>query len=340
MHAAAECVLPPQTSPVARMVAGIASWLSPRKKEVVEIDDAWHQHKWNPAQPAEGRPHPDELSQRYGNPKGLLKFKKELGSGHFGKVFEVVQGASDLPLAVKKMAIEGHWVEKEVENLKHCACEWVVKLVETYYSPEEDRLWILMEKLGPSLETVARQSGDRAFSEACIASIIRQVFCALKEVHARERVHLDVKPGNLLVGKDGNLRLADFGCTQKIGDKCMQEGDADFAAPEVECSVGLYRGENDIWSCGIIILYLAYGEAKVFSRPRWQPDMTYEDLLALVVASGEYRWELLNWCLSPKPEDRPSARQALEHPWCYPALAGFFPPSTALEEFLPPSPPA
>jgi len=284
-----------------------------------EIDDAPHQHKWDNTQPVEWRPSPDQLSERYKNPRGLLTFVKEIDSGHYGRVYEAVRKSDGTRLAVKKIPIEGDWVELEVQNLAHCSCEWVVKLVETYYSPEEDRLWIAMEKLGPSLAMVAEAAGEKAFSEACIASILRQIFCALKEVHGRQRVHLDVKPGNLLVGADGNLRLADFGTMQNIGDKCEQLGDFAFMAPEVAYSVGAYMGESDIWSCGITILYLADGEAPLAEKPEWLIYIHRETCMTPRLWNpDEYSNEvsdLLGRCFMKEAAKRPTAVEALDHPW-------------------------
>eukprot|EP01065_Artemidia_motanka_P024929 TRINITY_DN2985_c0_g1_i1.p1 TRINITY_DN2985_c0_g1~~TRINITY_DN2985_c0_g1_i1.p1 ORF type:complete len:501 (+),score=117.32 TRINITY_DN2985_c0_g1_i1:96-1598(+) len=284
-----------------------------------EIDDAPHQHKWDPEAPVDWRPSPQQLGERYENPKGLLKFVGEIDAGHYGRVYEVRRLSDDRRLAVKKVPIEGDWVELEIHNLKHCRCDWVVSLVDAYYSPDEDRLWIAMERVGASLAMVAEAAHEK-FTEPCIAEICRQVLCALQEIHKRQRVHLDVKPGNLLVGCDGNLRLADFGTMQTIGDKCEQLGDFAFMAPEVAYSVGDYRGESDIWSCGITCLYLADGEAPLANdkpellmyvhketclTPRlWEPDKWSPELN-----------QLLGTCFMKDAAKRPSAEQALAHPW-------------------------
>lgn len=87
----------------------------------------------------------------------------------------------------------------------------------------------------------------------------------LSFVHARDIVHLDVKPSNILVGRDGVVRLADFGIARWLGDPAGQTtsgattGTAAYIAPEQ------VRGEtatpaSDVYSLGLVLLEALTGQ--------------------------------------------------------------------------------
>ena len=212
------------------------------------------------------RPTNMDLATRHTNPEGQFDFVQCIGEGHYGKVYEAVRRADGQTVAVKKVTIEGDWVEQEVQHLLHCRSDWVVSLLSSHYHPDEDNLWIVMEMLSLSLATLAEMVGPKAFSESMIAVIAREILAGLATLHSFMRVHLDVKPGNMLFNHERTrIKIADFGTMQVIGEDCIQLGDFAFMSPEVAYSQGKYNGGSDIWSFAITMLYLSDGEA-----PMWR----------------------------------------------------------------------
>ncbi|KAJ9446385.1 Serine/threonine-protein kinase 4-like protein A [Diplonema papillatum] len=268
-----------------------------------------------------GRPSPQELAVRHTVPEGRFNLQSVIGEGHYGKVYHAVREDDGLPVAVKKVTIDGHWVEQEVQNMACCECDWAVKLLESCYSPTEDLLWIVMEMLGASIATVADAAGPRAFTEPIIAEITRQVLNGLHELHTRQRVHLDIKPANLLVTRDGRqIKIADFGTMQTIGDDCIQLGDFAFMSPEVAYSAGKYIAQSDIWSVGISSLYLADGEA-----PLWREKPELLMFVHRETCMKPALWEPLRWsvgfsdvlshCFLKDAQQRPTAKALLDSEW-------------------------
>eukprot|EP00668_Euglena_longa_P034957 GGOE01044885.1.p1 GENE.GGOE01044885.1~~GGOE01044885.1.p1 ORF type:complete len:477 (+),score=124.25 GGOE01044885.1:116-1546(+) len=267
---------------------------------------------------ADWRPSAAELSQRFPDPNDLFVVGELVSSGHYGSVFQGTKVATGELLAIKKVAIDGHWVVSEYDNLVHCVSPYVVRCEGCYYSVEEDLLWLAMEFLPHTMERDLPE--EKYLREEYIAGLIKETLLALRDVHARNRVHLDVKPANLLFTDSGHLKLGDLGTMATIGDPCIQLGDFCFMAPEVAYSQGLFTDRSDIWSVGAVTITLADGA----------PPLCREDPKLLMHIHHETcmvpsLWEPFKW--SPEMRDflsrcfvkdisfRPSAKEMLQHPW-------------------------
>ncbi len=118
---------------------------------------------------------------------------------------------------------------------------------------EDDLPWIVMEYLpSRSLAALVEERGPLSPAEA--ARIGEKVATALAAAHAKGIVHRDVKPGNVLIGHDGAVKLTDFGISRATGDITITEagalaGTPAYLAPEVA------RGDqpdtrSDVFSLG------------------------------------------------------------------------------------------
>ncbi len=162
--------------------------------------------------------------------------------------------------------------------------------------------YIVMELVdGEDLATILRRSG--ALPPRQVARIGSGVARALAAAHARGLVHRDVKPGNILIGTDGQVKVADFGIARAIAEAQvtlpgMTLGSVHYFSPEQA------RGEqattaSDIYSLGIVLYEMLTGV-----RP-WEGDSAAS--VALARLSGPI----------PDPADRPAVRAArprLDHP--------------------------
>jgi serine/threonine kinase 38 len=173
---------------------------------------------------------------------------------------------------------------------------WVVKLL--YSFQDEEKLYLVMEYLpGGDLMTILMKKD--ILSEEETRFYVAEMVEAIHSVHTLEYIHRDLKPDNVLLTRDGHLKLTDFGlCKAVEGDQASlvtkyqekrAEGDAeltapkkpdkskrhrklaystvgtpDYIAPEVFERKG-YGSECDWWSLGVIMFECIVGYPPFFS---------------------------------------------------------------------------
>jgi serine/threonine protein kinase len=189
--------------------------------------------------------------------------------------------------------------------------------IAVYDVAEDDgQPWLVMEYLpSKSLSTVLSERGT--LSPRDVANIGSQVASALSAAHNAGIVHRDIKPGNILLGDDGTVKITDFGISRATGDVTvtatgMLAGTPAYLAPEV--AKGYDPGSpSDVFSLGST-LYAAVEGAPPFGLN--------ENTIALLhqVASGKVvppshagpLTALLMRLLRAEPEDRPTMAEAKE----------------------------
>ncbi|GJP72006.1 hypothetical protein CLOP_g2969 [Closterium sp. NIES-67] len=103
-----------------------------------------------------------------------------------------------------------------------------------------------------------------AFSESLVRVYTRQLLLGLEYLHACRIVHRDIKGGNVLVDRDGVVKLVDFGAFKSfhegtVGEGCKSiRGSVFWMAPEVIKGEG-YGRRADIWSVGCTVIEMLTG---------------------------------------------------------------------------------
>lgn len=139
-----------------------------------------------------------------------------------------------------------------------------------------------------------------------VLRIGRQLASALEAAHRAGIVHRDVKPSNVLLTRDGGLRLVDFGIAAALGSTASPRGSRGYASPETMAGVPA-DARTDLWSLGILLHELVTGV---------RPPEPEQGLPALdqVAARGAVPGELvaaIRGCLEPDPGRRPGDAEAL-----------------------------
>ncbi|CAH3137198.1 unnamed protein product [Porites lobata] len=189
-----------------------------------------------------------------------------LGSGQFGIVYGGVHRESGRDVAIKvidKLRFptkqEAQLKNEFVFILQHVKHPGVVGLEKMFETPE--RVFVVMEKMKSDMLELILSSPKGRLDERFTKFLITQILVALKDLHARNIVHCDLKPENVLLSSVTNecgypqIKLCDFGFARIIEEKSFRRsvvGTPAYLAPEVLLNKG-YNRSLDMWSVGVVL---------------------------------------------------------------------------------------
>ncbi|MGW0394117.1 serine/threonine-protein kinase [Streptomyces sp. NPDC003042] len=208
---------------------------------------------------------------------GRYRLVEPIGSGGMGRVWRAHDELLHRTVALKELTA-GLYVAQADRDVLHARTQKEARAAARIQHPavvtvhdvleHDDRPWIVMEYIdGPSLAEAAKAAGRIEPREA--ARIGLHVLGALRAAHAVGVLHRDVKPGNVLLAKDGRVLLTDFGIAAIEGDSSITRtgelvGSIDYLAPE-RVTGGAPDPASDLWSLGAT-LYTAVEARSPFRR--------------------------------------------------------------------------
>ncbi|MFI5613853.1 serine/threonine-protein kinase [Amycolatopsis sp. NPDC051903] len=255
---------------------------------------------------------------------GRYQLVELIGSGAMGMVWRGEDKILGRVVAVKELLMPLNQGEEKLDEAKSRAMR-EARIAARLQHPNaisvfnvveyEDRPWLIMEYL-PSRSLSAKLHDDGPLSVDEVIPIAVQLAGVLAAAHRAGIVHRDVKPGNVLLGEDGTVKVTDFGISRAVGDVTLTatgeiSGTPAFLAPEVA------RGEeatfaSDVFALGATLYMAVEGEP---------PFGTADNAIALLyrVSSGSINppkqagklEPLLLKLLELKPDDRPSTAEVL-----------------------------
>ena len=248
---------------------------------------------------------------------GEYRIEAALGRGGMGQVYRARHVTLDRVCAVKILSAQlvadpvyrGRFLQeaRAVARLNH------PNIVTVYDAGVSDgNYYIAMQFVdGVSLnERLAR--GPLSLDEAL--EIIAPVAAALDYAHAQGLVHRDVKPGNILIGSDGHVFLADFGIARTVTQDVrlttsgMMVGTPAYMAPE-QITGGEVTAQTDIYQLGVTFFELITGESPYTERAahallmahfQEQPRSAHDLNPALAPAVSD----VIDGALRKQPDDR------------------------------------
>lgn len=194
---------------------------------------------------------------------------RSLGKGGVGALFLVEKGGAFYALKTLKFAADPlsdadtvARFRREGQVIAQLDHPGIVKVVEANFGTGNRLPYILMEYVeGDSLKTIIEKGAmDLAQKVDCI----RQIAVALGAVHAKEILHRDIKPGNVIVAtRNGQVKITDFGIarlhdsTLTVSDEVL--GTPAYMAPESFNPGGGNDPRSDLFSLGVLSYHLLTG---------------------------------------------------------------------------------
>ncbi len=200
---------------------------------------------------------------------GPFELERKLGVGGMGVVYLATYLKNRQRMAVKvlapDMSADARLVRRflrEMAILKRLRHENIVR----YYGGGKDRTqhFYAMEYMdGGSIEQLLKKSGRFTWEQTI--DYTRQVACALEYAHNNGIIHRDLKPANLFLGKDGRLKLGDFGIARDTQATALTAagrtvGTYAYMAPEQISGKPPVSRKTDLYALGCVMFEMLTGK--------------------------------------------------------------------------------
>lgn len=257
------------------------------------------------------------------NKIGSYMLRNTIGSGGFSLVKVAVHESTGSICACKivpKKRLLNNQMEKRFENEIRILQKFQHPGIAILYDLFKDTLnyYIMLELCtdGTLLEYIMQR---KKIQEDEAKYIFKQIIETLVYVHKNGIAHRDIKPENIMIDSDKNIKFIDFGFSAFVeqdhlfSTKC---GTPNYAAPELISGKPYDGFKADIWSCGVVLYSMVFGQlpwTKVNQHQLLDQIVRAEYFIPMSIS--QECSDLISKMMNPDTEKRIKMEDVLNHPW-------------------------
>ena len=258
-----------------------------------------------------------------------------LGEGAYGKVYTGLNLRTGELMAVKCLNLHAESkrqeaqkyrleeLEREIAMYRRLRHDHIVSYLGAAKAEKEGVMYIFLEYIsGGCIASMLRRFGR--FNEELVRLYVREILLGLEYLHREKIIHRDLKGANILITRDGTVKLADFGASKAFPENTVTDankslhGSIFWMAPEVVTGAG-YGRRADVWSLGCTVVEMLSGE-----HPWPDADNQWSAIFAIARTktgppipqeTSEQARDFLSQCFKIEPTERASASELLHHPF-------------------------
>ncbi|KAM8962411.1 serine/threonine-protein kinase 36 [Pelodytes ibericus] len=210
-----------------------------------------------------------------------------IGEGSFGRVYKGRRKHSGEIVALKFIPKVGRsekelrGLKREIQIMKDLRHPNIVRMLDSCETERE--VVVVTEYAEGELFQILEDDGN--LSEELVRDVAAQLVSALYYLHSHRILHRDMKPQNILLGKDGTVKLCDFGFARELSlDTLMVrsiKGTPLYMSPELVLERP-YDHRSDLWALGCIVYELLVGTPPFYTHSIFQ--------LVSIITQQEVRW--------------------------------------------------
>ncbi|KAM4826649.1 sperm motility kinase 3A-like isoform 1-T3 [Thomomys bottae] len=248
--------------------------------------------------------------------------KELIDRGGYGEVKLAHHRLTGTAVAVKilqKEEISRYRISNEVDIFKSVQHKHIIRLYQVI--EKEEHVYLIME-LAPRGNLLGMIRKSQRLYEDEARRLFKQIVSATLYLHQNRIAHRDLKPNNMLLDAQGNIKVSDFGLSirftpgQLMTNVC---GAVLFRPPEMFLRERYDACKVDVWSLGVLLYFITTGKFPFEGRDVIQIRSLVLNTKYVVPyylsAKGQ---TVISQLLTADPKQRPNTEQIMEHPWLKP----------------------
>nr|AAR04351.1 putative MAPK [Tetrahymena thermophila] len=318
------------------------------------------QHQEKPQKPIQVPPgkHKFDCGQTIFVVDEKYEYIKQIGYGAYGVVCSAVNKENGSKVAIKKVQnayddlIDAKRIVREIKLLKFFEHDNIISTFRCYQANApvgDEDIYMVFDLMETDLHRVIYSRQE--LSDEHIQYFVYQILRGLLYIHSANVIHRDLKPSNILLNKNCDLKICDFGLArgfEEPGESLTEYVITRwYRAPEVILNASEYNQAVDIWSVGCITAELlgrtplfpgenyldqvqrviavlgtptqedmAYiGNQDAIKYIKSQPKRTKQSWQSLYPKANPLALDLLSKMLTFNPEKRYTVKECIEHPY-------------------------